>query len=151
MTPPRRLITKKIGELLVERKAITPVQLENALRIQQDKGGLLGQILVGLGYTTEEAVAQALTTQYGFPFLPLKNYAIDEETLKLIPQNVARQYCLVPVDRIGDTLTVAMADPLDAQAVEDIEMLSHCSVQVFVATMSDVAETIQHHYGDGHA
>ncbi|MBI4228059.1 MAG: hypothetical protein HY600_07310 [Candidatus Omnitrophica bacterium] len=151
MMPPRRLITKKIGELLIDRKAITPAQLEEALRIQQDKGGLLGQILVGLGHTTEEAVAQALTTQYGFPFLPLKNYAIDEETLKLIPQNVARQYCLVPVDRMGDTLTVAMADPLDSQAVEDIEMLSHCSVQVFVATMGDVAEAIQRHYGDGHA
>lgn len=150
MTPPRRLITKKLGELLVDRKVITTAQLEEALKVQHEKGGLLGQILVSLGYVTEEAVAQALTTQYGFPFLPLKNYAIDDETLKVIPQNVAHQYCLVPVDRLGDTLTVAMADPLDVQAVEDIEMLSHCSVQVFVATLSDVAEAIQRHYGATH-
>jgi type IV pilus assembly protein PilB len=99
-----------------------------------------------MGYATEEAVAQALTAQYGFPFLPLKNYSIEEELIRLIPENVARQYCLVPVDKIGDTLTVAMADPLNGDAVEDIEMLSKCSVQVFVATISDVAEAIQRHY-----
>jgi type IV pilus assembly protein PilB len=148
---PRKVIAKRLGELLVERKVITPEQLESALKIQQAKGGLLGQILVSLGFATEEAVAQAVTTQYGFPYLPLKSYTIDPELLCLIPENVARQYCLVPVDRIGDALTIAMADPLDAQVIEDIEMLSHCSVQVFVATMSDVADAIQRHYGENHA
>lgn len=147
MGPPKRVISKQIGELLVERKAITPEQLQHALKVQQEKGGLLGQILVSLGYATEEQVAQALTAQYGFPFLPLKNYSIENDLLKVVPENVARQYCLVPVDRIGDTLTVAMADPLNTRAVEDIEMLSHCSVQVFVSTISDVAEAIQRHYG----
>ena len=146
MVTPRRVIAKQIGELLVERKVITPEQLTQALKIQQEKGGLLGQILVTMGYASEEAVAQALTAQYGFPYLPLKNYSIEEELIRLIPENVARQYCLVPVDRIGDTLTVAMADPLNGRAVEDIEMLSHCSVQVFVATISDVADAIQRHY-----
>lgn len=147
---PRRVIAKKLGELLVERKVITQSQLDQALKIQQDKGGLLGQILVSLGYASEEAVAQALTAQYGFPYLPLKNYSIEEDLVRLIPENVARQYCLVPVDRIGDTLTVAMADPLNSGVVEDIEMLSHCSVQVFVSTMSDVADAIKRHYGEDH-
>jgi type IV pilus assembly protein PilB len=147
MTTPRRVITKKLGELLVERKVITPEQLTQTLQVQQDKGGLLGQILVTMGFASEEAVAQALTSQYGFPFLPLKHYSIETELVRLIPENVARQYCLVPVDRIGDTLTVAMADPLNAHAVEDLEMLSRCSVQVFVSTLSDVAEAIQRHYG----
>lgn len=144
---PRRLIAKQLGELLVERRLITPPQLEQALKLQQQEGGLLGQILVRLGYTTEEAVAQALTAQFGFPYLPLKHYTIDGDFLGIIPENVARQYCLVPVDRIGDTLAVAMADPLNASAIEDIEMLSHCSVQVFVATLSDVIDAIQRHYG----
>lgn len=144
---PRRVISKQIGELLIERKVITQEQLEAALKAQQDKGGLLGQILVTLGYASEEAVAQALTSQYGFPFLPLKNYSIEEELIRLVPENVARQYCLVPVDKIGDTLTVAMADPLNTRAVEDIEMLSTCSVQIFVSTISDVADAIQRHYG----
>ena len=146
---PRRVISKKLGELLVERKVITPAQLDQALQIQQEKGGLLGQILVGLGVATEEAVVQALTAQYGFPFLPLKHYAIDGGLVSLVPENVARQYCLVPVDRIGDTLTIAMADPLNVRAVEDIEMLSRCSVQVFVATLSDVVEAIERCYGGG--
>lgn len=141
------MIAKKLGELLVERKVITPEQLSAAFKVQQEKGGLLGQILCDLGYATEEAVAQALTAQYGFPYLPLKHYAIDGELLHLIPENVARQYCLIPVDKIGNTLTVAMADPLNAKAVEDIEMLSRCSVQVFVATMSDVVEAIERCYG----
>lgn len=148
---PQRVVGKKLGELLLERKLITQEQLDQALKVQQAKGGLLGQILVSLGFTTEEAIAQALTTQYGFPYLPLKHYSIDGDFLSLIPENVARQYCLVPVDKIGDTLAVAMADPLNTAAVEDIEMLSHCSVQVYVATMSDVADAIQRHYGENHA
>ena len=148
---PRRMIAKKLGELLVERKVITPEQLSEAFKVQQERGGLLGQILVGLGYATEEAVAQALTAQYGFPYLPLKHYAIDNELLGLIPENVARQYCLIPVDKIGGMLTVAMADPLNSKAVEDIEMISRCSVQVFVATMSDVIDAIERCYGANHA
>ncbi len=147
----QRIVGKKLGELLIERKVITQEHLDQAMKVQQAKGGLLGQILVSLGFTSEEAIAQALTTQYGFPYLPLKNYSIDSDFLTLVPENVARQYCLVPVDKIGDTLAVAMADPLNSSAVEDIEMLSHCSVQVFVSTMSDVAEAIQRHYGENHA
>ena len=147
----QRVIGKKLGDLLVERKLITMDQLHHALKVQQEKGGLLGQILVGLGFTSEEAIAQALTAQYGFPYLPLKNYSIDGEFLHIIPENVARQYCLVPVDKIGDTLAVAMADPLNTSAVEDIEMLSHCSVQVFVSTLSDVVDAIQRSYAENHA
>lgn len=148
----RRVIRKQLGELLLERKAITQEQLDAALKAQQSKGGLLGQILVSLGYTTEEMIAQALTAQYGFPYLPLKNYSIDAEFLTLVPENVARQYCLIPVDRVGDTLTVAMVDPLNTSAVEDVEMISRCFVQVFVSTISDVADAIQRNYpgGDSH-
>ncbi len=147
----KRVISKKLGELLLERKLITQEQLQHALKVQAAKGGLLGETLVSLGYTTEESVAQALTTQYGFPYLPLKNYTIDSDLLRLIPENVARQYCLVPVDHIGNTLTIAMADPLNPGVLEDIEMLSRCSVQVFVSTGSEVMEAIQRCYGDNHA
>ena len=147
----RKVITKLIGELLVERKIVTSEQVAEALKIQEKKGGLLGQILVALGYATEEAVAQAVASQYGFPYLPLKRYTIDADLLRLIPENVARQYCLIPVDRIGDTVTVAMADPLNIRAVEDIEMISHCTVQVFVATISDVMDAIGRSYGANHA
>ena len=147
----RKVITKLIGELLVERKIVTAEQVTEALSIQEKKGGLLGQILVGLGYATEEAIAQAVASQYGFPYLPLKRYTIDAYLLRLIPENVSRQYCLIPVDRIGDTVTVAMADPLNTQAAEDIEMISHCTVQVFVATISDVMDAIGRSYRANHA
>ena len=147
----RKVITKLIGELLMERKLVTAEQVTEALSIQEKKGGLLGQILVGLGYATEEAIAQAVASQYGFPYLPLKRYTIDADLLRLIPENVARQYCLIPVDRIGDTVTVAMADPLNTRAAEDIEMISHCTVQVFVATISDVMDAIGRSYGANHA
>ena len=145
---PQRLVTKKIGELLLERKIISAEQLETALKAQKAKGGLLGQLLVDEGFASEEDIVQALTAQFGFPYLPLKHYNIDGNLTRLIPENVARQYCLVPVDQIGDTLTVAMADPLNARAVEDIETLTHYSVQVFVSTLSDVQEAIERHYGN---
>ncbi len=149
MATPRRHITKLLGELLVERGVVTKIQLDQALGLQAKQGGLLGQILVGLGYTTEGDIVQAITTQYGLPYLPLKNYTIDPEVIKLIPENVARQYCLVPVDRIGDTLTIAMADPFNQQAVEDIELLHHCAAQIFVSTPTDILDAIERHYRKG--
>ncbi len=148
---PQRVVGKQLGELLLSRKIVTREQLEEACKLQETRGGLLGQILVGLGYATEEAIAQALTTQYGLPYLPLAHYSVDPELLRLIPENVARQYCLVPVDNIGNTLTIAMANPLNTKAVDDIELLTHCSVQIFVSTPSDILQAIQRGYGGNHA
>lgn len=149
MSGPRRVVAKRVGELLRERGIITAAQLEQALALQPQKGGLLGQIIVELGYATEEDIAQAITTQYGLPFLPLKNYSIDPEIVRLVPENVARQYCLIPVDRIGDTLTIAMADPFNRGAVEDLELLHRCSIQIFVATLSEILDAITRHYRPG--
>jgi len=146
MLPFKRLVKKQLGELLIERGTITKVQLERALEIQKQKGGLIGQILVLLEYTSEEEIAQALTVQYGFPYLPLKNYELTKEIVQLIPENVARQYCLVAVDKIGDTLTVAMSNPLNVKAIEDIELLTKCNVQIFVSTMTDVNSAIEKSY-----
>lgn len=142
----KRIISKQLGELLIERSIINQKQLETALKVQKEKGGLIGQIFVALGYATEEEIAQAITVQYGFPYLPLKGYDIDPEVIKFIPEHVVRQYGLIPVDKISDTLTIAMANPLNIQAVEDIELLSKCSVQVFVSTLSDINEAISKYY-----
>ncbi|MDP3787556.1 MAG: hypothetical protein Q8R05_08475 [Candidatus Omnitrophota bacterium] len=146
MLPPRRVITKTIGQLLLEKGVIKQAQLEEALKIQKEKGGLLGQILAGLGYVTEEQIAQAITVQYGFPYLPLSNYDTDENAIKLVPENVARQYCLIPIDKIGNTVTIAMADPLNTQAIEDIELLTNSSVQIFVSTATDIKQAIDKSY-----
>lgn len=142
----KRIVSKQLGELLLERGVINQVQLEKALKLQKEKGGLIGQILVMLGFAKEEEIAQALTVQYGFPYLPLEFYEINIEAIKLIPENVAVQYNLVGIDKIGDLLTIAMSNPLNYQAIEDIEMLAKCKVQVFVSTMTDITNAIRKYY-----
>jgi len=146
MLPLRRLVKKQLGELLIERGVITKAQLDKALKVQKEKGGLIGQVLVVLGFTKEEEIAQALTIQYGFPFLPLENYELSKNIVQIIPENVARQYGLIAVDKIGDTLTVSMANPLNVKATEDIELLSKCNVQVFVSTMTDIGKALDKFY-----
>jgi len=141
-----RINLKQLGELLVDLGLITRDQLKHALEVQKDKGGLIGQILVDLGYVSEEAIAQAITAQYGFPYLPLENYEIDSEIVKIVPKNVAIQYCLIPVDKIGSNLTIAMANPLNNQAVEDIALLSGLYIQLFVSTAADIKKAIEKYY-----
>jgi type IV pilus assembly protein PilB len=147
IAPPKRLISKQLGELLLDRKIINHQQLQKALSMQKEKGGLLGSILVLLSYATEEQIAQALTTQFGFPYLPLKNYEVDQTVAKLVPENVAVQYNLLAIDKIGNSLTIAMSDPLNVHAIEDVELITNCKVQVFVSTQTDIKESIKRYYG----
>ena len=142
----KRVTTKQLGELLIDRKIITSEQLQKALDYQKVNGGLIGEILVQLGFSKEEDIAQVLTAQYGFPYLPLSNYDIDIEVTHTISENVARQYCLIPIDKIGNNLTVAMSNPLNTQAIEDVEMITKCVVQAFVSTTTDIRKAIERCY-----
>jgi len=144
--PLKKVINKQLGELLIEQGVINRPQLDNALSLQKEKGGLIGEILVALGYAKEEDIAKAITAQYGFPYLPLSNYEIDPAVISVIPGRVARQYLLIPIDRIGASLTIAMSNPLNSQAVEDVELLLECNVQVFVSTSSDIRKAIEKYY-----
>lgn len=146
MYPLRRATEKLLGELLIERRIISKKDLEKGLEVQKERGGLIGEILVQLGLAKEENIAQAITAQYGFPYLPLSNYDIEPEIVKFIPENVCSQYCLMPIDRIGNNLTLAMSNPLNKEAVEDIEELTKCSVQIFVATTTDIRNAIIKYY-----
>lgn len=146
--PIRKIINKQLGELLIERGIINKVQLDEALAAQKEKGGLIGEVLVELGFAKEEDITQALTAQYGFPYLPLSNYEINPEALNIIPSRVARQYLLIPVDKVGNNLTLAMSNPLNDHAIEDAELLSGCSIQIFVSTLSDVKGAIEKYYKD---
>ena len=142
----KRVITKRIGEMLLERGVINRQQLAQALADQQAHGGLLGEILIRLGFTNEQEVALSLTAQYGFPYLPLDNYEIDEGLTTLVPEQVARDYCLIPIDCIGNALTLAMADPSNMKAIEDVEALTKCVIQTFVSTPSNIQKAIEKHY-----
>ena len=147
MKPYRKIVNKHLGELLIERGVIDREQLAMALTFQKEKGGLLGEILVQLKFATEEDIAQALTCQYGFPYLPLANYEIEPDVINSVPEHVCRQFCLIPIDKIGKSLTLAMADPLNVQAAEDVELITDCSVQTFVSTSTDIKSSIGKYYG----
>ena len=133
---------------MLDRGIISQSQLDQALSVQRDKGGLIGEILVDLGFVKEDDIAQSLTAQYGFPYLPLSNYDVNADITNIIPGRVARQYLLVPIDKIGNNLTLAMSNPLNVQAIEDVELLSGCSVQTFVSTSSDIKKAIEKYYKD---
>lgn len=142
-----RASNKHLGELLIERGVITRDKLNEALEQQKKTPGLLlGEALVKLNYASEEDIAQALTCQYGFPYLPLANYEIDAEVINALPSNICEQFCLIPIDKIGRSLTLAMANPLNVKAVEDVELLTGCTVQAFVSTPRDIKEAVKRYY-----
>jgi type IV pilus assembly protein PilB len=142
----RKTVNKQLGEILIERGVINRAQLEEALKTQKEKGLMLGEALVSLKFTTEEDVVQALTCQYGFPYLPLSNYEIAPDVLTSVPVNVCRQYCLIPIDKIGKSLTLAMDNPLNLQAMENVELITGCVVQAFVSTTTDIKSAIKRYY-----
>lgn len=144
--PLKKVINKQLGELLIDFGVINPTQLESALQLQKQKGGLVGELLVEMGFAKEEDIAQALTVQYGFPYLPLSSYEISSEIINFIPGKIARKYVLIPIDKIGNNLTLVMSNPLNASAIDEVESVSGCNVQVFVSTSSDVRNAIEKYY-----
>lgn len=142
----RKTVNKQLGEILVERGVLSRAKLEDVLVYQKEKGVLFGEALVLMKLGTEEDVVQALTCQYGFPYLPLANYEIAPEVVATVPLNLCKQYCLVPIDKIGRSLTLAMANPLNVQALEDVEKIADCSVQAFVSTATEINSAIKRYY-----
>lgn len=111
---------KRLGEVLVEEGAISQAQLDEALAIQAREGGFLGQILVNQRFTTQEAVASCLVKQCKIPHLSLLDYDISKEVISLLPRDTCRHYNLLPIDKLGRILTVAMVDPLDLDALQAV-------------------------------
>jgi len=140
--------SKMLGEILVDKGIIQKEQLQKALDHQAEHGGLIGEVIVSLTFATEESIAQCLAHQFGFAFLPLENYEVSKEVTALIPKNVVSHYCLMPLDKIENSLTVAMANPLNTEAIEDIEDLTSLEIQVFVATSTDIRNAIKKYYGE---
>jgi type IV pilus assembly protein PilB len=138
----------RLGEILLQTGLITPAQLAQALAQQKVEGGRVGAILIKLGYLTEQQVVQALGEKFRIPFIDLDRHAIDAALLQLIPAEIAQKHLVFPVARTGTTLTLAMADPAGAFAVEDIRFMTGLKVELVVATESGVRRAIDRFYED---
>src|SRR5688572_6928507 len=136
----------RIGELLLKEKRITPEQLQEALNYQRQNGGKLGFNLIKLGYVKDEEITALLSKQYGVPSIALTQFEIDPAVVKLVPAETAQKYQIVPLSRAGATLTIAMTDPTNVFAMDDIKFMTGYNVEPVVASEITVIEAIQKYY-----
>ncbi len=134
-------MSANVGELLVHAGKISPEQLQVGLEAQRANGGSLGAQLVKLGLIGETAVAEVLSSQFGVPVIELSNYSLDEGALALIPQNLAVKHNVLPIVKSDTTLTVAMVDPSNLVALNDIKFITGLDIRVVLATESDMKHT----------
>src|SRR5688572_27369434 len=137
----------RIGDLLLKEKRITPEQLQEALNHQRQNGGKLGFNLIKLGYVKDEEITALLSKQYGVPSIALAQFEIDAAVVKLVPAETAQKYQIVPLSRAGATLTIAMTDPTNVFAMDDIKFMTGYNVEPVVASETAVIEAIQKYYG----
>src|SRR6184192_3473242 len=136
----------RIGELLLKEKRITPDQLQQALTHQKANGGKLGYNLVKMGFVKDEEITALLSRQYGVPSINLAQFEIDLAVIKLIPAETAQKYQIVPLSRAGATLTIAMTDPTNVFAMDDIKFMTGYNVEPVVASETAVMESISRYY-----
>lgn len=138
---------KKLGEILIEHGCLTQTQLDHALAQQQKTPGkLIGEILIEAGFVSEEDIVVALATQFNVPYLPIGNFTLNENADQWLSPELMQKYRCVPLDRIGNLLTLVMADPADEAAIGEIERLTNCKVQVFVASPTEIMNTIEQNF-----
>ncbi len=139
-------MTDRIGELLLREKIITQDQLKKAIDEQKRNGGRLGYNLAKLGYILEKDLTEFLSRQYGIPTIELSTQEIEPEIVRLIPEDVAQKYQIIPVSRTGSTLVLAMADPSNIFAIEDIKFLTGYNVEPLIASDAAIKTAIEKHY-----
>src|SRR3989440_2433683 len=136
----------RIGELLLKEKRITPEQLQQALNHQKANGGKLGFNLVRMGFVKDEEITALLSKQYGVPSINLAQFDIDPGVVKLIPPDTAHKYQIVPLSRSGATLTIAMTDPTNVFAMDDIKFMTGYNVEPVVASETAVTDALQRYF-----
>src|SRR5262245_31334932 len=137
----------KLGELLLKENMVTPQQLQEALAHQKMNGGKHGKAFVSLGYVRYEGITSLLSRQYGVPSINLDHFEVDPAIIKIIPAETARKYQILPLSRSGATLTIAMADPTNVFAMDDIKFMTGYNVEPVVASESALEEAIEKYYG----
>src|ERR1700726_4656736 len=138
----------RLGEILVKESLITADQLKLALEHQGQHGGRLGTSLMKLGFITDDEITEVLSRQYGVPSINLKYYEVDPTVIKLIPQDTATRYQVIPLSRVGSVLTIAMTDPTNVFAMDDIKFMTGFNVEPVVASESSINEAIHKFYGE---
>ncbi len=137
----------RLGELLLKENLITEEQLKQALEFQRSNGLKLGSALIKLGLVSEEDIAMILSKQLGYPSINISKFEVEPDVLSLIPADLARKYTLLPLHRMGHILTVAMADPTNLTAIEDIRFKTELNVQPVVAPETPLKMAIEKYYG----
>jgi type IV pilus assembly protein PilB len=140
-------MSQRLGDLLVKEKIITPEQLEQAVKTQKDSNTRLGAALVKLGFLSDEDVTNFLSRQYGVPAINLSYFEIDPSVVKLIPYETAKRYQILPLSRVGASLTIAMVDPTNVFAMDDIKFMTGFNIEPVVASESSILEGIDKAYG----
>src|SRR6476661_2727754 len=137
----------KLGDLLPKPNLITQEQLEAALKLQREEGGKIGEALVRVGAVTENDITETLSQQFGVPSIDLASFEIDPAVIKIVPGDVARKYGVLPVNKTGATLTIAMGDPTNVFAMDDIKFMTGYNVEPVVASEIALRKAIDKHYG----
>ena len=137
----------RLGELLLREGLITPQQLDQAFAYQKAHGGKIGRALVTLGFATDDDITAALSVQYGVPSIKLSEVEIDPEALKLIPMETAARHQVLPLARVGSSLTLAMADPTNVFALDDIKFLTGLNIEPVLVSEIEIEKVIQSHCG----
>ena len=139
-------MSAKLGEILVRENLITQQQLRDALEFQRTNGGRLGSNLVKLGIVSDDVVTAVLSRQYGVPSINLELFHIEVDVIKLISHEVALKYSVLPVSKVGATLTLAMADPTNVFAMDDIKFMTGFNVEPVIAAESSIQLAIGKYY-----
>lgn len=143
------MIAEKIGKLIVKAQLITEDQLQKALLTQKKEGGRLGSVLIRLGFIDGPKLLKFLSQQYGVPSVELEKLEIDPAVIKLVPAEVVKKYLVVPIKRMGATLSLAMVDPSDVFAIDDIKFMTGYNVEPIIASETAVIDKINQSYGKG--
>jgi type IV pilus assembly protein PilB len=141
----------RLGELLTKAGLINQDQLKEALRIQKESGAKLGETLITLQFVSEDDITECLSQQFGVPSISLQHFEIDHSVIKLIPGEVARKYNILPVNKTGATVTIAMADPTNVFAMDDIKFMTGYNVEPVVASELAIKAAIDNYYGTSSA
>ncbi len=139
-------ITEKISSLLIKKGLVTAEALEKARGICLEKGGSLSDVLVGMNVVSKQDLLSTLSEGLGFPPIKLSYFRVDEETLGLIPRKVAFMYKVLPISRVGKMLTVAMSDPLNVMALDDLKVMTNLELSPVIASEEDITEAVQKYY-----